>query len=47
MEEQQVDAEPGVVEPQTSLTTDKGEVVTQLQEEVDEVLDQRILEIRL
>lgn len=47
MEEQQVDAEPGVVQPETSLTTDEGEIVAQLQKEVGEMLDQRILEIRL
>ena len=47
MEEQQVDAEPRVVDSQSALATDEGEVVAEFQQEVGQVLDQRLLQVGL
>ena len=45
MEKQQVDAKPGIVEPQAALATDKGKVVAQFQQKIGQMLDQCFLEI--
>src|SRR5258708_32670892 len=38
VEEKQIDAEPAVVNSQPALTTDKSKVVTQLEEEIGQML---------
>jgi hypothetical protein len=45
--EDQVHAEPGVVEPQPTLTTEEGEVVAELEEELGQVCDESVLEVAL
>lgn len=43
---EQIDAEPGVVQPQAALTADEGEVVAQFEQEIGEVLDQCFFRLR-
>jgi len=40
VEEQQIDPEPGVVQPQAALAADEGEIVAQLEQEIRQMLDQ-------
>ena len=46
MEEYEVDAEPSIVNPETTLATKESEVVTQLQQKIGEVLNQRFFQFR-
>lgn len=45
VEKQQVDSELGVVQLQTALAADEGEVVAEFQQEIGQMLDQRLFEI--
>ena len=45
VEKQQIDAEPVVVDAQAALAADEAEVVAQFQQEVGQMLDQRVFEI--
>jgi len=45
VEEQQIDTEPTVVQSQSPLPAHEGQVVAKFQEEVGQVLDQRVFEI--
>src|ERR1700733_1314693 len=47
MEKQQVNTEPRIVQPQSPLAADVGKIVTQLQEEVRQMTNQRIFKICL
>jgi hypothetical protein len=45
MEKHQIDPEPRVVDSQAALPADESKVVAELQQEIRQVLDQRLLEI--
>jgi hypothetical protein len=40
MKKHQIDAEPGVIDPQTPLPADEGKIVAKLQQEICKVLDE-------
>ena len=45
VEEKKIDPKPGIVEAKSLLASEKGEVVTQLQQEIREMSDERFFEI--
>ena len=45
MKEDEVDTKPCVVDTKPALAAKEGKIITQLQEEVGETLDERVLEI--
>ena len=45
MEKHEIDAKPIVVEAQPALTAHERKIVAQLQQEIGEVLDERLLQI--
>jgi len=45
VKEDEVDTKPGVVDTEPALATEERKIITQLQEEVREVLDKRFLQI--
>ena len=47
MEENEVDAEPFVVDAKPALAANEGKIVAQLQQEIGEMPDERLLQIRL
>ncbi|MDR6495660.1 hypothetical protein J2797_005584 [Paraburkholderia terricola] len=47
MEKHQIDPEPRVVDPQAALPPDESKVVAEFQQEIRQMLDQRLLKIRL
>ena len=47
MEKHQIDPEPRVVYPQAALPADESKVIAKLEQEIRQVLDQRLLKIRL
>ena len=47
MEENQVNAEPGIVDTKASLSTDKGEIVPELEKKIRQSMDQRGFQVGL
>lgn len=47
MDKHQIDPEPRVVDSQAALPADESEVVAKLQQEIRQMLDQRLLKVRL
>ena len=45
VEEKKIDPKPSIVEAKSLLASEKGEVVTQLQQEIREIADERLFEI--
>ncbi|SOE54173.1 hypothetical protein SAMN05446635_5713 [Burkholderia sp. OK233] len=47
MKKHQIDPEPRVVDSQAALPADESEVVAKFQQEIRQMLDQRLIKIRL